>query len=62
MTNHEQRYANCLAAIMECINKGVSLETLQTLKYEMAIDPRDYQRVMDYCLENKFSKLKEVAA
>jgi len=59
--DQEQRYANCLAAIMDCIKKGVSLETLQTLKYEMAIDPRDYQRIMDHCLENEFIKLQRVA-
>ena len=51
----EIRYADCLAAMIDCINKGVSVKTLETLKFEMAIDARDYQRIMDYCLSKKFA-------
>lgn len=53
--SQEERYAESLAAIMDCIQKGVTLQTLQTLKYELAIDPRDYQAIMDYCLSKKFA-------
>lgn len=63
MTQEEQelndaRYANCLTAMIDCINKGVSVQTLQTLKFELAIDKRDYQKIMDYCLAKKYAGMR----
>lgn len=56
--DQDERYANCLVAMVDCIKCGVSLQTLQTLKFEMAIDPKDYQKIMSYCLEQKFRVVK----
>lgn len=51
----EERYAASIAALIDCINKGVSIRTLQTIKFELGIDSADYQRIMDYCLSRKFA-------
>ena len=54
----EERYANCLAAIFNAACCGVSLKTLQTMRFEMNIDRKDYQKVMESALCKKITKGK----
>lgn len=37
-----ERYANALYALNECIKAGLSDKALQTIRFEMGIDYRDY--------------------
>lgn len=55
-----ERYSYCLQALAECISKGVSLESLQTLRFEMGIDPKDYRVMVEANLRIKFERMKSV--
>ena len=54
----EERYADCLAAIFNAACSGVSLKTLQTMRFEMNIDRKDYKKVMESALCKKITKGK----
>lgn len=42
-----QRYADCLAALKECIERGVSSESMAILRFEMGISAADYLALQD---------------
>ena len=61
MSNQQQqeaeseRYAACLEAIGECMRKGVSIDNLMTLVFEMGIKRKDCASI----LEKNIFKLKK---
>ena len=50
---YDERYAECIAALMDAACCGVNLKTLQTMKFEMNIDSKDYKKVMDAALSKR---------
>ena len=46
----EERYANCLAAIFNAACCDVDLKTLETMRFEMNVDRKDYQKIMESAL------------
>ena len=52
----EERYADCLAAVLDAACCGVKLKTLNTMRFEMNIDRKDYQKVMESALCKKLTK------
>lgn len=46
--DEEQRYAEDLTAIAECISKGVSDKAVFTLASECGIQPQDLDRVLNF--------------
>ena len=55
-----ERYSYCLKALAECISKGVSLESLQTIRFEMGIDKKD-RDVLEHNLRIKLERMKSVS-
>ena len=61
MSNQQQqeaeseRYAACLEAITECVGKGVGIDSIRVLLFEMGINLMDCASI----LENQIFKLKK---
>ena len=54
----EERYANCLAAIFNAACSGVELKTLKVMQFEMNVDQKDYEKIMDSALCKLLTKGK----
>ena len=55
-----ERYANILAALKECIEKGVSGSSMQTLRFETGVDVRDYIFLQDAVIAKLVSEIGEL--
>lgn len=42
-----ERYDNILAALKECIERGVSFDSMKTLRFETGVDQKDYIAIQD---------------
>lgn len=56
----EERYANILAALKECMERGVSIQSLNTLRFETGINFIDYIFLQDTVIEKLNAEIGEL--
>lgn len=49
----QERQSLCLEALTECVLKGVGMESLKTIQFEMGIDKKDFDLIVTQCLKIK---------
>ena len=42
-----ERYESSLTALTECLRMGVGSKAMETLRFELAINPKDYRDIQD---------------
>jgi hypothetical protein len=55
-----ERYANILAALKECLERGVSSTSMATLRFETGVDLKDYLLIQDGVIAKFNSEIGEL--